>query len=296
MKQMHLLLKTSVCALLCCLTVQLRGQGTLQVATRTIEKNVAASTVRVLHINAEKADIEVSTWDKNEISIVMQLSARHPDRAVAARDLAKIQYLAERTGKDFFLRNYILLKDGEMKPQSNVKAHYKIQLPATCEVDLKNTFGTILLKGLLRGLQIKADFCNTTLADIEGKGQFNTSFGELKGSLLSGSFTLTSDHTKVVLTDVAGTLKVDSQFGNVEIHPSAGLTSLAIRSKKTEVMLVQKNWQQFDYNISSAYTSIKLPNGFKWKKNTPDFKEAFFSGNRLANVLISAEFGNVTIR
>jgi hypothetical protein len=297
MERIHLMIKSGVVFWLCTLvTMQVRGQGTLQVATRTIEKTVAASSVRTLHINAEKADIEVTTWDKPEISIIMQFSARHPERSVAARDLAKIEYLAERNGRDFFLRNYILLKEGEGKPQSNVKAHYKIQLPATCEVDLKNSFGTIMLKGLLRGLQIKADFCTTLLSNIEGKGALNTSFGELKGNVLSGSFTFTSDHTKILLTDIAGAVKVDSHYGNVEIYPSIGLASLSIRSKKTEVTLVQKNWQQFDYTINGAYAAIKLPNGFKWKKNTQDFKEASFSGNRLASVQISSEFGNVTIR
>jgi hypothetical protein len=71
MERIHLIIKSGVVFWLCVLvTMQVRGQGTLQVATRTIEKTVAASSVRTLHINAEKADIEVSTWDKPEISIV----------------------------------------------------------------------------------------------------------------------------------------------------------------------------------------------------------------------------------
>ena len=60
--------------------------------------------------------------------------------------------------------------------------------------------------------------------------------------------------------------------------------------------MVTKNWKNFDYDINSAYTNMKLPNGFKWKRNTPDFKDAFFSNNQLANVQISTEFGNLTIK
>ncbi|MCF2447423.1 hypothetical protein L0657_25945 [Dyadobacter sp. CY345] len=273
-----------------------KGQGVLQVATKSIEKTVTAHTIRTLFINAEKADIELIAWDKAEILVVMELSARHPDKRTAASDLGKIQYIADRSGKDYFLRNYILLKEGESKPLSNLKARYTIHLPPTCSVDLKNTFGTIQMKGLTNNLKLSADFCTTSLANIKGKGLLETTFGELKAIEISGTFSFTSDHTNLQLENIGGVVRMNTLYGNVEISPSAGLTSLAIQSKKAVITMVTKNWQRFDYDINSAYTTMKLPNGFKWKRNTPDFKDAFFSKNRLANVQISAEFGNLTIK
>ena len=273
-----------------------RGQGVLQVATKSIEKTVAAHTIRTLYINAEKADIELIAWDKAEIMVVMELSARHPDKRTAASDLSKIQYIADRSGKDYFLRNYILLREGESKPLSNLKARYTIHLPPTCSVDLKNTFGTIQMKGLTNNLKLSADFCTTSLANIKGKGLLETTFGELRAIEISGTFSFTSDHTNLELENIGGAIRMNTLYGNVEISPSPGLTSLAIQSKKAVVTMVTKNWQQFDYDINSAYTTMKLPNGFKWKRNTPDFKDAFFSKNQLANVQINAEFGNLTIR
>jgi hypothetical protein len=273
-----------------------QAQNVIQVATKAIEKTVAAPAIRTLYINAEKADIELIAWDKTEISIVMELSARHPDRATAAADLGKVQYIADRSGKDYFLRNYILLKEGESKPLSNVKARYTIHLPATCAIDLKNTFGTIQMKGLNNNLKLNADFCTTTLLNIKGKGMLETTFGELKGIEIAGNFSFTSDHTNLRLENIGGAVRMNTLYGNVEISPSSGLTSLAIQSKKAVVTMVTKNWQRFDYDINSAYTNIKLPNGFKWKRNTPDFKDAFFSKNQLANVQINTEFGNLTIK
>ncbi|MCF2491060.1 DUF4097 domain-containing protein [Dyadobacter sp. CY347] len=272
------------------------AQSVLQVATKTIEKNIPSPAIRTLHIHAEKADIELTTWDKPEISVVMELSARHPEKNVAAIDLSKVQYIADRNGKDYFLRNYIVLKNGESKPVSNLRARYKIHLPASCAVDLKNSFGTITLKGLTNNLQLKADFCTTNLLEIKGKGQMQTSFGELKGNELSGDFSFQSDHTKMSLQSIAGIIKVDAVYGDIALFPSSGLTSLSIKSKKAEITLQTKNWQNFDYTIQSAYATIKLPNGFKWKRNTADFKEAFFSKNQLANVDITAEFGQVTVK
>jgi len=272
------------------------GQGVLQVATKSIEKTVTANTIRTLYINAEKADIELIAWDKAEITVILELSARHPDKKTAASDLGKIQYIADRSGKDYFLRNYILLREGESKPLSNLKARYTIHLPPSCSVDLKNTFGTIQMKGLTNNLKLSAEFCTTSLAHMKGKGLLETTFGELKAIEISGSFSFTSDHTNLLLENIGGAIRMNTLYGNVEISPAAGLTSLAIHSKKAVVTMSTKNWQQFDYDINSAYTTMKLPNGFRWKRNTPDFKDAYFSRNQPANVQINAEFGNLTIR
>lgn len=273
-----------------------KAQGVLQVATKKIEKTITGSAVRTLYIAAEKADIEMTTWNKSEITIVLELSSRHPDKTTAATDLAKVQYIADRNGKDYYLRNYIVLKDGDNKPVSNLKARYVIHLPASCAVDLKNSFGTITLKGLSNNIHLQADFCTTNLLDLRGKGQVKTSFGELKGMDLAGVFIFTSDHTKLRLNQVAGEIRLDADYGTVDIYPTTGLTSLSIRSKKAEITLIPDKWQIFDYNIQSAYATMKLPNGFKWTRNTADFKDASFNRNQLANVDINAEFGNVTIR
>ncbi len=272
------------------------AQATLQVATKTFEKMIGAPTVRKLHINAEKADIELVAWDKPDISVVLELSARHPDKNTATLDLAKFQYVADRSGKDYYLRNFIALNQGEAKPLSNLKARYVISLPATCAVDLKNTFGTILLKGITNNVTLKADFCTTKLTGIRGKGQLETSFGELNARDVSGGFTFASDHTNMHLEGIGGAIKMHAVYGNVEIYPTSALTSLAIQSKRAAVTLLAKNWQQFDYTINGAYATMKLPNGFKWKRNTADFKDAFYSRNKSGNVQIDAEFGHVTVK
>ena len=289
-----------VLALLYCFGINgsllVSAQGILQVATKTIEKSVPVPSIHTLHVSAEKADIELVAWDKSEISITLELSARHPDKATATTDLAKVRYIAERNGKDYFLRNYILLKEGESKPLSNLKARYTIHLPPSCAIDLKNTFGTVLIKGLTNNMKLNADFCTTSLLNLKGKGMVQTTFGELKGVEISGSFSFTSDHTNVRLENIGGGIRMDTFYGNVEIFPSSGLTSLSIQSKKALVIMQFKNWQLFDYRVNSAYTTVKLPNGFKWKRNTSDFKDAFFDKNQLANVQIDTEFGNLTIR
>jgi len=53
--------------------------------------------------------------------------------------------------------------------------------------------------------------------------------------------------------------------------------------------MVIKNRMQFDYAINSAYATMSLRSEFKWKRNTVDFKDAFFSKSQLPSVRISAD-------
>ncbi|GAA4413991.1 hypothetical protein GCM10023187_42900 [Nibrella viscosa] len=273
-----------------------QAQAVVQVATRTVERSVDAAGIRTLHIVAEKADIELAVWDKATIAVKLELSARHPDKTTATNDLAKVQYVADRSGRDFFLRNFILLKDGEAKPLSNLKARYTVYLPASCAVDVRNSFGTVTMKGVRNSLRLKADFCISTLTDIMAKGTLETSFGELTARSLSGTFVFATDHTNLRLEQPAGSVKLNAAYGTVDILPDERLTGLTIQSKKAVVNVFPKNWQQFDYAISGAYATLQLPNGFNWKRNTADFKEAFFSSRQTATVSITAEFGDLTIK
>ena len=88
------------------------------------------------------------------------------------------------------------------------------------------------MKGLTNNLKISADFCTTSLINIEGKGILETSFGELKGIEIVGTFSFVSDHTSLRLKNVGGEIKMNTLYGNVVISPSAELTSLGIQSKK----------------------------------------------------------------
>jgi hypothetical protein len=140
------------------------------------------------------------TVEKPELSVTLQLSARHTERTTAASDLSKVRYIAERSGKDYYLRNYILLAEGESKPVSNIKARYIIYVPSSVSVDVINTFGNIKMKGLTKKLHLKADFCTTTIIDVKGTLDLQTTFGALEGTELAGAISFSGDHTNFGLT------------------------------------------------------------------------------------------------
>jgi len=63
-------------------TLNIFGQSIkLQVVTTKVEKNMKYKNGQILSVEGEKSEVNIMPWDENYISIVLTLSAQHPERA-----------------------------------------------------------------------------------------------------------------------------------------------------------------------------------------------------------------------
>jgi len=63
----------------------------LQVVTKRINKSFVYVQGDKLIINGSKAEVEISTWDKDLIKLEFVVVAKHPDKSVAESDLSKMK-------------------------------------------------------------------------------------------------------------------------------------------------------------------------------------------------------------
>ena len=121
-------------------TLNIFGQSIkLQVVTTKVEKNMKYKNGQILSVEGEKSEVNIMPWDENYISIVLTLSAQHPERAVAEEDLGHFEYSFENTTDTIFIRNSIIAKEESLR--SGLQAFYTIMLPKNCSVKLNNYFG-----------------------------------------------------------------------------------------------------------------------------------------------------------
>jgi|GEM_PF-1856006 len=211
---------------------------TLQVITKSIEKTFVADKIDAVQILAERADIEINTWSKNEIKIVVELIAKHPDRAVATNDLAYFKYVIEAAGRNLHLRNLVVLTSNSRRPEANLKARYTLLLPASCAVVIQNSFGKIEIKGLENNIKVKSEFCTSTLQQLKGKITLETYFGDVKAEDLDGTISLTSDRTDWQLKNLKGRCQIRAQYGTFEINTDKTLVKIDLKTDNTVVRFV----------------------------------------------------------
>ena len=208
---------------------------TLQVVTKTIERTFAYKGNETLQLYAERSDIEINTWARNEVKVVIELSAKHPDRAIAEKDVEVLRYVAEKLGKVISLRNFVVLPTKSPKPESNLKARFVLLVPAACTVEIKNTFGRTTLKGLQKETRLYTEFCQAELRELKGKLALNTHFGSLQVIDFEGEINLTSERTDVVVRAIKGKGNIRTLFGSLDIQADKTVVKLDIETKNTEL-------------------------------------------------------------
>ncbi|SET52290.1 hypothetical protein [Hymenobacter actinosclerus] len=262
MKTQHLYIAWSGLLLWLLATLGAQAQQRVQVVTRTLEQQWNCPPGTAVRIQAEKATLRVQGWDKPQVQVTLRLSARHPDRAVAERDLAAARYRLEG-GSTISLVNFFALPAGAAAIQSDLRAEYTVMMPAANPLTVANTYGQTFLTDLRGKQQLTQDFGRITLRDLAGTLSVTARYADLTATGLSADFICEASKSAVQLLELGGTAKVYNQFGSVRVQPAAGLRRLTVEGQRTEVTLSVLQPEQFAYDLSVAQGPLAVPAAYQ---------------------------------
>lgn len=270
------------------------AQTTLQVVTKSIEKTFSGSSV--LNIEAEKADIEILTWEKPEIKVTIDLIAKHPDRKTASSDLEMLKYVADKTSREVFLRNYLVIQNEKTKPSSNLKVRYSVRIPEGMKVMIQNNFGKIYVKGTTKNLLIKADFSIIELDDVNSNIKFDTHYGEIISKSFNGVAVINSERSDLTFSNLGGKNTINAQYGKLRIESVDGLKSLYINAEKAEINFEKAPLKSFYFDVSSRFGKMSLTSDFSWLQNDKTERSAILNSTLSSKIIINNSFGSITIK
>jgi hypothetical protein len=279
----------------------LAAQTSMQVVTKTIEKTLPYKNGNEVNIEGEKAEIQVETWSKNEVKVLVELIAKHPNRKTAEADLNRMVYSSEQHGNNIYFRNYISTDKNGKKPESDLKAIYTITLPADCPMYLKNSYGLAHVSNLSRALKIHSEFSKIDLENLRGQIGITTRFGDIEGRQIDGNVTINSRRSDIELHDIKGTWNINAQYGILKFftNPSPELLSLNIDAEKSDVYFFDPKPSFYGYTLTAHYGTISVPQDLKFNylENTSQLKKAIFSSKiGSSNISIKISFGDIVIR
>lgn len=273
---------------------------TVNVVSRTIEKTFNYKNGYEVNIEGEKADINIRTWDKKEIAVTITLMAKHPDKAVAERDIEALQYAAQRQKNNIYLRNFVHLSEGAKPVEAQLSATYTITLPQECPVYLKNHFGEAQVSNLNGRLKINGQFSKIGMENIQGTIEVQSRFGDIIGRKLNGDISMRTRRSDITLYDLKGRCNIEAAHGILNLFASRDLLDLTIRGEQTDVFFHHPDPQWFGYSLTAQHGKVVLPEKmrFSFLENLPDNKKVQFKPNReyYANVTISVNFGSIVVR
>ncbi|MBO3271259.1 hypothetical protein [Hymenobacter defluvii] len=236
-----------------------QAQQKVQVVTRTLEQRWVCKPNTPVRIRAEKATLRVQGWDKPIVQVVLRLSARHPDRAVAERDLAAAQYRLQQNVSAINLVNFFSLPAGAPAVQSDLRAEYTVMMPAGNHLVAANTYGQTSLIDLYGWQQLEQDFGKITLQNLQGTVAITARYADMTASDVEANFTCEANKSAVQLFRIGGTTVIHNQYGSVHAQPTADLRKLTVEADRTEVVVSAPQPEQFTYQLSVQQGTLQVP-------------------------------------
>ncbi len=232
-------------------------QVNLNVVTKRLERSFEYQKGYEVNVEGQKAEINIETWSRAEIQVIIEFKAKHPELEVAKADVEKMAYRTSKVKNKIYLRNYLNQDNG--KPQSILEVKYKISLPRECPVYLKNHFGIATLSNLSNRLKINSSFTDIGLNELSGTLDVKTRFGDLTGDNLNTTAKIESRRSNITLNNIKGSYDIKASYGIVKVFAHASLEFLKIDAEKADVFAYHPNPEMVAYNISSLASELFFP-------------------------------------
>ncbi len=272
----------------------------VNVVTKRVNASFSYTNGTEVNLEGENAQVFVESWDKNSISIEIELISKHPDKAIAERDLNRLAYGTKRFKQKIFIRNYISQEEGEAATEAVLQAKYYIKVPEQCPVYLKNYFGLTQVKNLANNLRIYSEFSTIAIEDIKGIVDMRTRFGDITANRLNGDVAINARRSDVFLYEVSGNYDIDSEYGKLEIMAANELINLNINANKTDVLLYNIDPMKHQYALQTQYGQMTVPEELQYSftENTQQRRKVNFvpSTEYYANISIQVAFGDLVIK
>ena len=281
-------------------TIQAQSQTTsFQVVSKMVEQVLPYSPGYEVNIEGERAEILVDTWEKDEVKVVIEIIAKHPDRSIAEMDIEAVKFSIDQHGQQIYFRNYISPDSGKPAPESQLKTIYTVYLPADCPVYLKNFFGEASVSNLERLLRLQTEFTQIFLKNLHGDTEVDSRFGDVHGDGLYGTVSITSHRSDITLMNLEGDFDITSKYGIIKLFSDGSLVNMNIDADRSDVFFFDPHPTRYGYLLTAHYGTITAPTDLKFNyiENTQPIKQAVFSpGGESATISVKISFGDIIIR
>ncbi len=190
------------------------------VEEKIIEKSYVVNAGVTLHVENERGNIAISTWDKPQIDIRVRVVVKGEDRDYLRERVDQIKLYFSHSSDNVKARTEI----GEQGwwswlwgQKSQVEVHYTIFMPVDGNVQLTNDYGDISLDRLNGRCEINCDYGNIALGHINGRTELNMDYSPASSIGFSQSLEMNVDYSKFTV-DSVGRAEVNADYCTVIIR------------------------------------------------------------------------------
>jgi hypothetical protein len=257
----------------------LKAQETPKPVTRRIEKSFEYNGHGQIIIDAERGNIRIQSWDRNEISVVLTLEVKNKDPEQARRELEYMHYNLVKNRGNVFLNNKMVLPDAGKNNElsSIIWARYEIRIPETADMLINNKFGQVTVKNAAGKIHGELQYSDMLLQDYRGDIHMNISVGDLTclQSQIAGD--IRTRHANVTVNEVFGKLSLQTDYGSLKLAYGEKPMVLDLISYATDILIGNRDCHSLELRINASYCPLSISRDCytpAWKFLESDYQPA----------------------
>lgn len=240
---------------------------------RSISETYSTSGADKLNISNQFGKVIIKTWSRNEVKVDIRIEVSSTDREDAEEMFERIDVEHGKSGGSiYFKTNMEKNKDkqrserNQSKNRSNsINIDYEISMPAELSLDLKTQFGQTIVPDLQGKVNIDHQFGDLEAGRLSNPGKISVKFGSASiDGVDGGSYDFQFISNQAVLKNARGDIKVGVQHckSNGVVIYGEDVSSLKVNAQHSDVALVVPRDMSAQYNVQTSFGSFKNNSGF----------------------------------
>jgi hypothetical protein len=285
---------------------------------RTINKSYTVTAEDKLEINNSFGDVVVSTWDKNEITVDIEIGATASTEEKAQGIMDKIDVKEIHDGHIISLKTKIEHNNDNDEGNGNGKHHgdgehkksfyinYVIHMPAVNPMELENSFGKTTVPDFNGLITLTSKFGSLEAGKLTKVDEIDVEFGKaVIAEVSNGKLTFKFDQESEI-GKVNGSVRINSEFShNVKFNVANDIKELGVYESYSSVRMVVTKELSADFEVHTSFGSFNNDSDFGIKEEHeggdndfgPHFDKSFSgkAGDGKAKIKIKSSFGSVKL-
>ena len=276
---------------------------------RTISKTYNVGPEDRLSIENSFGNVTVTTWDKNEIQIDIEIGVHASTEEKAQKMMDLINVKDNQGGHDISFKTdigHMSGKDNWSKNEDTRKFYvdYKIIMPSKNPLRIENSFGKINIPDFNGSVSLTSKFGELTTGQLPNATLIHVEFGKADIGRLNNADVILKFNGNSNVAGIGGNSKVDVQFcSRVNITLDNALSSFTLFQSYSTINLRVSNNLSAQFDVYTNFGSFNNRTDFNFNEDRdeessgPKFDKTYTgkAGSGAAKIKIKSSFGSVRL-
>lgn len=226
-----------------------------------------STTAKGVAANNKYGNITVKHWDKQEVSVIVKITAKASTEEAAKEITKSIDIKFNESGGVLSASSVfpIML---EMNGDKKLSVDYEITLPSSYTIDLKNKYGNIVFPPTTQKgkTDIDAKYGNINGSVFTGALSIDSKYGNISIDKI-GSGDITCGYCKGCVINEAGTLDIEMEYSDLTMKSAGKVNAELAYSglKVNDISTLDASGKYSNINIGTMQKSLSI-DGFRYSK------------------------------